>query len=237
MGMELDVAHAVLLEPGPGRKLERPELMVIESGREAGDSGVAPHVHREHADAFYVLEGEIDFFLAGETVHAYAGWFVLSPPGVVHGFGPGPSRLLNFHAPGAPYAAPGRDSFDPPENGGEGEAVIVPPSEGERLTGKERVAYIKSALPELTLSVFELGPRFEGPDPHTHEDHVDSFYVLEGDVEFLLGDRTVRAGPGLFVAAPPGVLHTFTNPGPAGARLLNMHSPDGGFADFLRSQS
>jgi quercetin dioxygenase-like cupin family protein len=234
--MELDVAQAVLLEPGPGRKLERPELLVFEINRHADDGGVAPHVHREHADAFYVLEGEMDFHVAGETLRASAGWFVLSPAGVVHGFGPGTARMLNFHAPGAPYVGR-RDTYDAPEDGGEDKAVVVPPGEGERLTGNERVAYIKASLPELTLSVFELSPRFEGPEPHRHDDHIDSFYVLEGDIEFLVSEETVRAGPGAFVAAPPGIVHTFTNPGPEGARLLNMHSPDDGFADFLRSQS
>jgi quercetin dioxygenase-like cupin family protein len=212
MRMQLDEAHGVLLGPGLGPKLERPELLVFEIQRSADDGGVAPHVHREHADAFYVLEGEVDFHVAGETVRAYAGWFVLSPRGVVHGFGPGSARMLNFHAPGAPYVGRG-DTYD-----------------------QKRVACIKASLPELTLSVFELEPGFEGPDPHRHEDHVDSFYVLEGDIEFVHRDETVRAGPGTFFAAPPGFVHTFTNPGPAGARLLNMHSPDGGFADFLRSQ-
>lgn len=236
MGMKLDEAHAVLLEPGPGRKLERPELLVFEIQRSADDGGVAPHVHREHADAFYVLEGEMDFHVAGETVRASAGWFVLSPPGVVHGFGPGTARMLNFHAPGAPYVGRG-DTYDPPEDGGEGEGVVVPPGDGERLIGRERVALVKASLPALTLSVFELEPSFEGPEPHLHEDHVDSFYVLDGDLEFQLGNETVRAGPGAFFAAPPGIVHTFKNPGPAGARLLNMHSPDGGFADFLRGQT
>jgi quercetin dioxygenase-like cupin family protein len=234
MAMQLDETQGVLLEPGPGPKLERPQLLVFEIQRGFDDRVVAPHIHREHADAFYVLDGEMDFYVAGETVRASAGWFVLSPRGVVHGFGPGFARMLNFHAPGAPYVGRG-DTYDPPEDGGEGQAIVVPPGEGERLTGKERVAVIKTALPELTLSVFELGPRFEGPDPHQHEDHVDSFYVLEGDVEFVLGDETLRAGPGTFFAAPPGIVHTFGNPGPTGARLLNMHSPDGGFADFLRS--
>jgi quercetin dioxygenase-like cupin family protein len=233
MAMQLDEGQAVLLEPGPGRKLERPELLVFEIERGLGDRVVAPHIHREHADAFYVLEGEMDFHVAGETVRASAGWFVLSPRGVVHGFGPGSARMLNFHAPGAPYVGRG-DTYDPPEDGRKGEAVVVPPGEGERLTDQERVAYIKASLPELTLSVFELGPRFEGPELHRHEDHVDSFYVLEGDIEFVLGDETMRAGPGTFFAAPPGIVHTFGNPGAAGARLLNMHSPDGGFADFLR---
>jgi hypothetical protein len=92
--MQLDEAHGVLLEPGPGRKLERPELLVFEIQRSADGGGVAPHIHREHADAFYVLEGEMDFHLAGETVCASAGWFVLSPPGDVHGFGPQQTRVL-----------------------------------------------------------------------------------------------------------------------------------------------
>jgi quercetin dioxygenase-like cupin family protein len=233
MRVQLDETQAVLLEPGPGRKLERPELLVFEIQRSADDGGVAPHIHREHADAFYVLEGEMDFHVAGESVPASAGWFVLSPPGVVHGFGPGSARMLNFHAPGAPYVGRG-DTYDPPADGGKGEAVVVPPGDGERLIGRERVACIKASLPELTLSVFELQAGFEGPEPHRHDDHVDSFYVLEGDIEFQLGNETVRAGPGTFFAAPPGIVHTFTNPGPAGARLLNMHTPDAGFADFLR---
>jgi quercetin dioxygenase-like cupin family protein len=204
--------------------------------RRVDDGGVAPHIHREHADAFYILEGEMDFHVAGETVRASAEWFVLSPPGVVHGFGPGSARMLNFHAPGTPYVGRG-DTYDPPEDGGEGEAVVVPPGEGERLVGRERVAYIKASLPPLTLSLFELGPGFEGPDPHTHDDHVDSFYVLKGEVEFLVAGETVHAAPGTFVVAPPGVVHTFVRPGAAGAHLLNMHTPDAGFADFLREQS
>jgi quercetin dioxygenase-like cupin family protein len=167
MGMKLDEGHAVLLEPGAGQKLVRPELLVTELDR--------------------------------------------VPPG----------------------GGPGRDTFDPPSDVDAGNAVVLAPAEGERLSGDERVAIVKAGLPELTLSVFELGPSFEGPEPHRHEDHVDLLRA-RGDVEFVLGDDAVRAGPGTFFAAPPGIVHTFTNPGPAGARLLNMHAPDAGFLDFLR---
>jgi quercetin dioxygenase-like cupin family protein len=236
MTVKLDVSQGgVLLEPGVGPKLERPELLMSEIERTADDGGVRPHVHREHADAFYVLEGEMDFHVAGETVQASAGWFVLSPAGVVHGFGPGTARLLNFHAPGAPYFDRG-DTYDPPEEGSKGEGIVVPPAGGERLVGDRRVASIKATLPAMTLSVFELEPGFDGPEPHLHDDHIDSFYVLDGEIEFQLGDETVRAGPDAYVAVPPNVVHTFTRPGPAGARLLNMHTPDAGFAEFLREQ-
>ena len=38
---------------------------------------------------------------------------------------------------------------------------------------------------------FELEAGFEGPEPHAHDDHIDSFYVLEGDFTF-----TCPIGPG-----------------------------------------
>src|SRR5712691_5246190 len=47
-------------------------------------------------------EGELEFRVAGETVSAHAGSYVLVPPGVVHAFtnpGPGRARFLNVHAP------------------------------------------------------------------------------------------------------------------------------------------
>jgi quercetin dioxygenase-like cupin family protein len=103
-----------------------------------------------------------------------------------------------------------------------GQAVVLEPGPGRKL---ER--------PELLVSELDRIPK-AGVAPHVHREHADAFYVLEGEVEFLLGDEMVRAGPGTFVAAPPGIAHTFGNPGPDGARLLNMHSPDGGFLDFLR---
>ena len=54
---------------------------------------------------------------------------------------------------------------------------------------------------ELSLIEFELEPGFEGPGPHTHEDHVDSFYVLDGEAEFLLGDQSLLLGAGSLVRA------------------------------------
>ena len=71
-------------------------------------------------------------------------------------------------------------------------------------------------------------------DPHTHDDHTDSFLVLEGEVEFTAGDETVRVGPGTIVAAPPGARHGFRGVN-GRARMLNLHAPDAGFNDWIRS--
>ena len=90
---------------------------------------------------------------------------------------------------------------------------------------------------DVTHSLYEPGKR--GPGPHIHRRHSDSFYVLEGELEFGVGPRVepVRLGAGGFVLVPPGVVHTFLNPGPGEARFLNFHAPSMGFADYLRGNN
>jgi mannose-6-phosphate isomerase-like protein (cupin superfamily) len=39
------------------------------------------------------------------------------------------------------------------------------------------------------------------------------FYVLEGTLTMRLGDETTELPAGSFVCVPPGVVHTFSNPG------------------------
>ena len=52
---------------------------------------------------------------------------------------------------------------------------------------------VLAELPELEVLDLTFAPDFEGVAPHTHPDHVDSFYVLEGEAEFVFGDDVVRA--------------------------------------------
>lgn len=114
------------------------------------------------------------------------------------------------------------------------EAVRTGPGEGERFENDVRVALVKCALPDTTVIEFTvLADGFEGPDPHTHDGETDAFYVLEGELELTLGDETFLAGPGTFVAAPPGVRHGFKVPAGSRVRFLNVHSP-GGFEHALR---
>ena len=64
-------------------------------------------------------------------------------------------------------------------------------------------------------------------------DHADSFLVLEGHVEFTVGDETVVLGPGSFITSPPGARHGFRSAG-GRARVLNLHTPGAGFTDAVR---
>jgi mannose-6-phosphate isomerase-like protein (cupin superfamily) len=220
-----------------------------------GEVGPGFHVHRRHADSFYVLDGELTLSLGPdrEPVRMAAGGLVTAPAGVVHTFAnesEADVSFLNLHTPDGGFAAFMRarrdgdesasfDSFDPPADGGLAldEAIVAGPGEGERLVSGNRVALVKAALPELFFAEFELDGHFDGPELHDHEAEVDSFYVLEGEVEITVGDSRRMAAPGTLAAIPPGVRHTFAKPGAGRAKLLNLHTPDAGFANFLRRVS
>lgn len=70
-------------------------------------------------------------------------------------------------------------------------------------------------------------PGRRGPPEHAHEFEDDSFYVLEGELTFIVDGEEIVAGPGTFVLVPPGVSDTFANRGDASVRFLNVHAPAG----------
>ncbi len=70
-------------------------------------------------------------------------------------------------------------------------------------------------------------PAGGGPGPHIHTREDETFYVLEGEIEFLLGADLVVAGPGDFVNVPRGVVHRFRNAAAETARVLLTFTPAG----------
>jgi quercetin dioxygenase-like cupin family protein len=65
--------------------------------------GPVPHAHTREEEFFYVLEGNVTFWCAGEEFAATPGAFVGLPKGLGHQFrneGKGPSRILIFFVPG-----------------------------------------------------------------------------------------------------------------------------------------
>lgn len=51
-----------------------------------GGSGSPLHVHHREDEWFYVIEGEVTFWVGGETIVGPAGSFVYGPQGVPHTF-------------------------------------------------------------------------------------------------------------------------------------------------------
>ncbi|MGH2869890.1 MAG: quercetin 2,3-dioxygenase [Solirubrobacteraceae bacterium] len=80
------------------------------------------HVHHAEAEAFYVLEGEIEIICGEETITAGGGDFVYAPKGVPHKYaviGHEPARvLLLFSRPGFEgFFAEGGTPLDQPPAG------------------------------------------------------------------------------------------------------------------------
>ena len=82
------------------------EIGISEVATEPG--GVSPplHVHRRHAESFYVLAGELTFTANGSELCAGAGSWLQVPPGVPHTFaatGSEVARFLDIHTPGCGF--------------------------------------------------------------------------------------------------------------------------------------
>ena len=72
----------------------------------------------------------------------------------------------------------------------------------------------------------ELDPGWAGPPQHTHRQHDETFYVLEGTVRFHAGDESFVLTAGQSTTIPLGTPHTFENASDAErARLLGTVSP------------
>jgi quercetin dioxygenase-like cupin family protein len=106
---------------------------------------------------------------------------------------------------------------------------VTRPGEGERI----RQHRVLAELPDIEALELFFPADFEGVDPHTHPDHTDSFYLLEGEAEFLENGEWHRVGPGTFLSVPPNVEHGFRLCGTP-IRLLNFHTPNAGFIGRLR---
>lgn len=61
----------------------------------------------------------------------------------------------------------------------------------------------------------------------------------EGEIGVLMGEQTFKAAAGAYVLKPRGVPHTFWNPGPEPARVLEIISPAGfeGYFEELAESS
>jgi len=103
---------------------------------------------------------------------------------------------------------------------GEGESLWVV---GELLTLKVVGTDASGAFAVLE----EITPPQGGPPPHMHSREDETFYVLEGELEFRVSDRTLLATAGSVIYGPRGILHTFKNVGTTPSRILVLVTPAG----------
>jgi len=62
---------------------------------------------------------------------------------------------------------------------------------------------------------------------HVHHVQEETFYVLEGECDWQIGDQRIRATPGTYAFIPPGVPHNIGNATDKPARMIITVSPPG----------
>jgi mannose-6-phosphate isomerase-like protein (cupin superfamily) len=106
--------------------------------------------------------------------------------------------------------------------------VVLGPGEGRSYDmGRIRAVFKADgdeAAGRCSISEWRMEPNTTGPGPHSHPED-DVFYVVEGTMSVLVGDRWVDAPRGSFVLAPGGVTHDFENRSAEPAVVLNVSCP------------
>jgi quercetin dioxygenase-like cupin family protein len=113
-----------------------------------------------------------------------------------------------------------------------GQSVVLAPSAGRQIPlGDAGVVTLKAIGAQtggrLAAYEFVTPPATAGPPLHLHRTWDEAFYVLEGEMTFLIDGRTHTAPAGSFVFVPRGILHTFWNASDAPARQLTVFAPAG----------
>ena len=72
-----------------------------------------------------------------------------------------------------------------------------------------------------------------GPPPHVNHREDESFYVLEGEYEFLMEGSTIRAGAGSLLYVPKGTLHAHNGVGEGVGWMLVTQTPGGLYERFF----
>ena len=109
------------------------------------------------------------------------------------------------------------------------------------LGGEHRVIHPNGVADEILATQEETdgqlgivvlgGTNGDGPGPAVvHAYRAEFWYVLEGQFEFHVGDKTINGGPGTFIAVDAGQPHGYIQK--TAGKLLTIFSP-GGYEHFF----
>jgi mannose-6-phosphate isomerase-like protein (cupin superfamily) len=125
--------------------------------------------------------------------------------------------------------------MEPQEQTGKGTAIHIPPGEGKSVWFADELLTFKVDRDQSeTVGIFEDEvPPQTGAPAHLHRTQDETHYVLEGQFEFVLGERKVNADAGSVVYVPRTMMHAFTNTGKEKGKLLFINTPAGPLEPFL----
>jgi mannose-6-phosphate isomerase-like protein (cupin superfamily) len=104
-------------------------------------------------------------------------------------------------------------------------------------TIKTKAIVVKSAVDkerDTVVMIAEVGPGEAGPPMHLHPSQQETYDVLEGEAEFILGGKTLTVKQGDKVEIPANTPHTFKNVGNGWLRMQDTHLPALTFEEMMR---
>ena len=112
--------------------------------------------------------------------------------------------------------------------------AVLSPGDGELIEAAGNLITIKVASPSQLVCDYNAAPHFPGPPLHVHPGFDETYLVLGGRLEVVVGEECTELTPGAVAYVSGSVPHTFRNPDDERARFLSICSP-GGFEHFFRA--
>jgi len=108
------------------------------------------------------------------------------------------------------------------------ETVVRQPGEARPVPGHFAVVKVASDETDQRFCVLEATLAAGGELTsrlHRHHKHVESWFVVDGVLEFCSGNERILAPAGSFVLVPHSAPHTFGNGGPGETRIFAFYTP------------
>lgn len=87
---------------------------------------------------------------------------------------------------------------------------------------------------DAVVMIAEIGPHESGPPLHYHPNQHETYEVLDGMAEFVLGTKKIIAKQGDTVDIPPNIPHTFKNISGDWLKMRDTHLPALSFEEMMR---
>jgi quercetin dioxygenase-like cupin family protein len=114
-------------------------------------------------------------------------------------------------------------------------SLVLSPGGGKNYDWSADHTFVKVSAEDTggayTLMEDNLKPGF-ALGLHRHDFHAETFYVLEGPIDFYVNDEWISAEAGACIHVPPGAPHACRLPAGSTGRMLMIYQP-AGFDGYL----
>ncbi|HZG74536.1 MAG TPA: cupin domain-containing protein [Paenibacillus sp.] len=114
---------------------------------------------------------------------------------------------------------------------GHGRTIQLGPT---TMAVKEDGSFTRQSICILEVSV---SPKTQLPPQHIHRACEELFYILEGEIEFVVGQDVVTAEAGDLVTVPIGTPHTYRNSTDVPSKILILHTDPEMVNFFMETES